>query len=62
MAYTLVIVTMSTAKLNTPIDCAELDDIAHINVFLDSLSDEDVQRLIGDGINRAPIKPFHPIR
>jgi hypothetical protein len=53
---------MSATKLNTPINCAELDDIAHINAFVDSLSDDDIVRIVGNDANRAPITPFKPIR
>jgi hypothetical protein len=52
-----------TTGTNTPVDQAtELEDIRHIDEFIDSLSDEDIKRLIGDGANRAPPKPFKPIR
>jgi ribosomal protein L12E/L44/L45/RPP1/RPP2 len=40
----------------------ESDDIAHVNSFIDSLNDDDIKELIGDGLNRAPAKPFKPIR
>ena len=40
----------------------ESDDIAHINSFIDRLDDDDIKELIGDGLNRAPARPFKPIR
>lgn len=62
MVCTLVLVTMSTTRINTLIDCVELDDVAHINAFVDSLSDDDIVRIVGNDANRAPITPFKPIR
>jgi hypothetical protein len=50
-------------KIDAPKNCAtESDDIAHVNAFIDSLSDNDIQQLTGDGVNKGPIKPFKPIR
>lgn len=40
----------------------ESDDIAHVNSFIESLNDDDIKELIGDGLNRAPTSPFKPIR
>jgi hypothetical protein len=54
---------MSTPRMDIPIDeDTELADIQHVDAFIDSLSDDDIKRLIGDGVNRAPPKPFKPIR
>jgi hypothetical protein len=54
---------MITPGIDVPVDDGiELADINHVNAFIDSLSDDDIKRLIGDGINRAPPKPFKPIR
>jgi hypothetical protein len=38
-----------------------LDEV-HINAFVDSLSDNDIVRIVGNDANRAPITPFNPIR
>lgn len=37
-------------------------DIAHINAFVDRLSDDDIVQIVGNDANREPIKPFKPIR
>jgi hypothetical protein len=60
-------VSISLAVMITEIDApknctTESDDIAHINALIDSLSDDDIKQLIGDGINKRPTKPFKPIR
>lgn len=55
------LVAASTQKLNTSTD-SESDDIKHIDAFIDSLSDKDIKCLTGDGIDRAPPRPFKPIR
>jgi hypothetical protein len=57
------LVTTITPGMNAPANHAtELDDIKHVDEFIDSLSEGDIKRLIGDGVNRAPPKPFKPIR
>ena len=53
---------MITTRMHTPIDYAtELNEIEHVNAFIDRLSDDDIGRIIGDGLSREPIKPFKPI-
>jgi hypothetical protein len=50
-------------KIDAPKNCAtESDDIAHVNAFIDSLSDDDMKQLTEDGVNKGPSKPFKPIR
>jgi hypothetical protein len=49
-------------RIDAPKKCAtESDDIEHVNAFIDSLSDDDIKQLTGDGVNKGPIKPFKPI-
>lgn len=51
------------SKVVAPKNCpTELDDIEHVNSFIDSLNDDDIKELIGDGLNKAPARPFKPIR
>jgi hypothetical protein len=55
------LVAANTQKMNTSTD-SESDDIKHIDAFIDSLSDKDIKCLTRDGIDRAPPRPFKPIR
>jgi|GEM_PF-4237145 len=59
----MYLVATITPGVNAPADhAAELDDIKHVDEFIDSLSDEDIKRLTGNDVNRAPPKQFKPIR